>query len=65
MGRPLQAGDWYHAVGNFSGVPYVRADMGVPWMNRDGIRECIPPVYARHIGTQLLAHLAATAAVAA
>ncbi|WP_328447424.1 DNA methylase [Amycolatopsis sp. NBC_00438] len=65
MGRPLQPGDWYHAVGNFSGVPYVRADMGVPWMNRDGIRECIPPVYARHIGTQLLAHLAATAAAAA
>ncbi|MGW4829629.1 DNA methylase [Amycolatopsis japonica] len=57
MGRPLRPGDWYHAVGNFSGVPYVREDMGVPWMNRDGIRECIPPVYACHVGQQLLAHL--------
>lgn len=57
MGRPLRPGDWYHAVGNFSGVGYVRADMGVPWMNRDGIRECIPPAYARHIGQQLAAHL--------
>lgn len=57
MGRPLRAGDWYQAVGNFSNVPYVRADMGVPWMTREGIRECIPPVYAEHIGRQLLTHL--------
>ena len=59
MGRPLREGDWYHAVGNFSNVGYVRRDLGVPWMNRDGIRECIPPVYARHIGAQLLEHLGA------
>jgi DNA (cytosine-5)-methyltransferase 1 len=59
MGRPLNDGDWYHAVGNFCSVDYVRTDMRVPWMNRDGIRECIPPVYAEHIGRQLLAHLAA------
>jgi DNA (cytosine-5)-methyltransferase 1 len=57
MGRPLREGDWYHAVGNFSNVPYVRADLGVPWMSRDGIRECIPPVYAEFIGAQLLAQL--------
>lgn len=40
MGRPLAAGDFYHAVGNFSNVPYVRSDLGVPWMSREGIREC-------------------------
>lgn len=57
MGRPLQVGDFYQAVGNFSNVPYVRDDLGVPWMNRDGIRESIPPVYAQHIGAQLLAVL--------
>lgn len=57
MGRPLREGDWYHAVGNFSGVPYVRRDMGVPWMNRDGIRECIPPAYGEWVGKQLLAAL--------
>lgn len=54
MGRPVREGDWYHAVGNFSGVSYVRRDMGVPWMNRDGIRECIPPAYTRYIGTEFL-----------
>jgi len=58
MGRPLREGDWYHAVGNFSNVPYVKADMGVPWMSRDGIRECIPPAYTRHVGAQFLARLA-------
>jgi DNA (cytosine-5)-methyltransferase 1 len=55
MGRPLRVGDFYQAVGNFSNVPYVRADMGVPWMNRDGIRESIPPAYARYVGAFLLA----------
>lgn len=54
MGRPLKEGDFYHAVGNFSNVPYVRSDMGVPWMNRDGIRECIPPCYAEFIGRAFL-----------
>lgn len=55
MGRPLEPGDWYHAVGNFSNVPYVRADLGVEWMSRDGIRECIPPAYARWVGERLMA----------
>jgi DNA (cytosine-5)-methyltransferase 1 len=57
MGRPVQDGQFYQAVGNFSNVGYARADMGVPWMNRDGIRECIPPVYAEHVGRQLRAAL--------
>jgi DNA (cytosine-5)-methyltransferase 1 len=55
MGRPLRDGDWYHAVGNFSNVPYVRRDLGFTWMNRDGLRESIPWQYARHVGEQLLA----------
>lgn len=56
MGRPLQAGNFYHAVGNFCGVPYVRSDMDVPWMNRDGIRECIPPAYAKYVGAAFLTY---------
>lgn len=55
MGRAVTEGDWYHAVGNFSGVDYIRRDLGVPWMTRDGIRECIPPAYTGHIGEQLMA----------
>lgn len=58
MGRPLQDGDFYHAVGNFVNVPYVRRDLGVPWMSREGIRECVPPAYTEHLGRQLLAALA-------
>lgn len=54
MGRPIREGDFYQAVGNFSGVDIARRDMGVPWMNRDGVRECIPPVYAEHVGRQLI-----------
>jgi DNA (cytosine-5)-methyltransferase 1 len=57
MGRPLIEGDWYQAVGNFSNVPYVRANMGVPWMTREGIRECTPPVYTEYFGRQLLEYV--------
>jgi DNA (cytosine-5)-methyltransferase 1 len=38
--------------------------MGVPWMNRDGIRECIPPAYTEHIGHTLLAYPALGVAAA-
>jgi DNA (cytosine-5)-methyltransferase 1 len=57
MGRPLQDGDFYHAVGNFSNVDYIRRDLGVPWMSREGIRECIPVQYAQWIGDQLMDQL--------
>lgn len=57
MGRPVHPGDFYQAVGNFSNVPYVKADMGVPWMTREGIRECIPPAYTEYVGRQLIASL--------
>ena len=57
MGRPRRDGEMAHYVGNFSGVQAARDDLGVPWMNRDGIRECIPPAYTRWIGQQVAARL--------
>ncbi|WP_327389899.1 SAM-dependent methyltransferase [Streptomyces microflavus] len=60
MGRPIPPGHYGQFVGNFSGVDLARRVMGVPWMNRDGIRECIPPAYTQFIGTQALALLSAT-----
>lgn len=54
MGRAPQPGDWMHVVGNFSGVAQAREAMGgVDWMNRDGLRESIPPAYAEWFGWQL------------
>jgi DNA (cytosine-5)-methyltransferase 1 len=53
MGRKLEEGDFYHAVGNFTSVSYVRKDMDVSWMNREGIRESIPPVYTEYLGRQV------------
>lgn len=55
MGRAPRPGEYIQAIGNFSGVGLVREDWGVPWMNRDGIREAIPPAYAEYIGRQFLA----------
>ncbi|MEV8101921.1 SAM-dependent methyltransferase [Streptomyces sp. NPDC088135] len=54
MGRPVPPGHYGQYIGNFSGVPLARKVMGVPWMNRDGIRECIPPAYTRWIGAAWL-----------
>ncbi|WP_198357989.1 DNA cytosine methyltransferase [Streptomyces fildesensis] len=56
MGRPVPEGWYGQFVGNFSGVDRARRVMGVPWMNRDGIRECIPPAYTHHIARQFLAY---------
>ncbi|WP_327235967.1 SAM-dependent methyltransferase [Streptomyces sp. NBC_01317] len=63
MGRPVPPGWYGQYVGNFSGVDQARHVMDVPWMNRDGIRECIPPAYSQWIGNAFLAR--ARTAVAA
>ncbi|MFF0397435.1 SAM-dependent methyltransferase [Streptomyces sp. NPDC005248] len=55
MGRPVPPGHYGQYVGNFSGVQAARHVLGVPWMNRDGIRECVPPAYAEWIGRAFLA----------
>ncbi|MGA5290546.1 SAM-dependent methyltransferase [Streptomyces pseudogriseolus] len=65
MGRPVPPGHYGQFVGNFSGVDLARKVMGVPWMNRDGIRECIPPAYTHWIGRHALTHLATGWEVAA
>lgn len=62
MGRPVPPGWYGQYVGNFSGVQQDRDVMGVPWMNRDGIRECIPPAYSQWIATQYLTHERSAAA---
>lgn len=55
MGRRPKPDEFNQYIGNFSGVQDARDDMGVPWMNRDGIRECIPPAYTQWIGERFLA----------
>lgn len=64
MGRPIPPGHYGQFVGNFSGVDHARQVMGVSWMNRDGIRECIPPAYARWTGTHARYSLQAGAVAA-
>ena len=59
LGRSALNGEAIQAIGNFAGVGIIRAEWGVPWMNRDGIREAIPPQYAEWIGRQFAEHLAA------
>ncbi len=61
MGRPAADDEYMHIVGNFSGVERARGIMGMPWANRDGLREAIPPAYTDYIGGQLLHHIGVTA----
>lgn len=55
MGRPVRDGEMMHIVGNFSGVDRARGIMGAQWMNRDGLREAIPPAFAKFIGDAAMA----------
>lgn len=57
MGRAPVDGEYMHIVGNFSGVQRGREVMGMPWANRDGLREAIPPAYTEYIGRQLIEHI--------
>lgn len=57
MGRPFREGELRQYVGNFHGVGLAREDLGVPWMNRDGVRECIPPAYGEYLGRELALYL--------
>lgn len=54
LGRPPREGEFLSIVGNFSGVGQGRDVMGMPWANRDGLREAIPPAYTAYIGSQYL-----------
>lgn len=53
MGRPVGEGEFMHIVGNFSDVPRARLIMDMPWASRDGLREAVPPIYARYIARRL------------
>lgn len=57
MGRLPKDGEWVQPVGNFAGVAEARSAMQMPWASRDGLREAIPPAYARWVGLHLKAHL--------
>ncbi|WP_069753000.1 DNA cytosine methyltransferase [Streptomyces sp. EN16] len=57
MGRPVKPGEYMHVVGNFTGVDLARDVMGMPWANRDGLREAIPPAYSEYIGRRLMTYL--------
>lgn len=59
MGRPVREGEMMHIVGNFAGVQKARDIMGAQWMNRDGLREAIPPAFAKHIGLAAMAKVRA------
>ena len=55
MGRPARFdGDFIQVVGNFSGVDYARAAMGIDWMTRDELAQAIPPAYTEWLGKQIL-----------
>lgn len=65
MGRRPGPGEIHQPVGHFSGVAEAREAMEMPWASQDGLREAIPPAYARYIGAALLEHISAHVGAAA
>jgi DNA (cytosine-5)-methyltransferase 1 len=59
MGRRPGPQDILQPVGNFTDVESAREAMEMPWANRDGLREAIPPAYTKFIGERLLEHIGA------
>jgi DNA (cytosine-5)-methyltransferase 1 len=57
MGRRRKPDEMGYYVGNFIGVDDAKEDLGVPWMSREGIRECIPPAYAEYVGKAFIEQL--------
>lgn len=57
MGRPPKEGEYIAPVGHFSGVPYARTAMGIPWMRQLELAQAIPPAYTKYIGDHLMRHL--------
>jgi DNA (cytosine-5)-methyltransferase 1 len=53
MGRAPKTGEMMHVVGHFSGVKEAREAMGIDWGTRETLREAIPPVYTKWIGSQM------------
>lgn len=51
-------GTYVSVAGNCAPIAMARKAMGIDWMTRDELAEAIPPAYTRHIGEQMLAHLA-------
>lgn len=57
MGRRRKPDEMGYYVGNFIGVDDAKEDLDVPWMSREGIRECIPPAYAEYVGKAFIEQL--------
>jgi DNA (cytosine-5)-methyltransferase 1 len=48
--------------GNAGGVEHWPAALGVDWMDRRGMAECLPPAYTQHVGAQIICQLEDVAA---
>jgi DNA (cytosine-5)-methyltransferase 1 len=62
-----KAGHWepgtiISVAGNCSPIALAREAMGIGWTTRSELAESIPPAYTRHIGAQMIGHLASEAA---
>lgn len=49
--------DYYERWGQGSPIEERKEAMGIDWMNRDELREAIPPAFTEFVGRQLMAHL--------
>jgi DNA (cytosine-5)-methyltransferase 1 len=54
MGRPAKEWEFIHFVGHYTDAKIVREMLGLEWLSKKEIAQCVPPQYTEFIGRQIL-----------
>lgn len=57
MGRRAKANEFIQFVGHYTDADIVREMLGLEWLSKKEISQCVPPQYTEFLGKQILIHL--------
>lgn len=57
MGRRAKPGEFIHFVGNYTDADIVKKMLGLDWLTKKEISQCVPPQYTEFLGRQIIDYL--------
>ena len=57
MGRRAKPGEFIQFVGHYTDAEIVREMLGLEWLSKNEIAQCVPPQYTEFLGRQVLSYL--------